>query len=86
MSQDQLQRIKVIENAVAGRITVSEAAEYLNLSERQVQRLKSVHNAEDASWVYHGNQGRNPHNAPTSETRQKVEELARGKYAGFNDR
>jgi hypothetical protein len=85
MSQEQLQRIKVIENAVAGRITVSEAAEYPNLSERQVQRLKSVHDPEDASWVYHGNQGRNRHNALTSETRQKVEELARGKYAGFND-
>jgi hypothetical protein len=41
-------------------ITVSEAAEYLNLSERQVQRLKGMHNAEDASWVYHGNQGRDP--------------------------
>jgi hypothetical protein len=29
------------------------------MSERQVQRLKSVHDPEDASWVYHGNQGRN---------------------------
>jgi transposase len=85
MSQEQLQRIKVIENAVAGRITVREAAEYLNLSERQVQRLKGMHSAEDASWVYHGNQGRDPHNALSSETRQKIEELARAKYAGFND-
>jgi len=33
-----MQRIKVIENAVAGKITVREAAENLNLSERQVKR------------------------------------------------
>lgn len=36
LSQGQVQRIKVIGNAVAGRITVQEAAEYVSLSERQV--------------------------------------------------
>ncbi len=38
LRQQQMQRIKVIENAVAGKITVREAAESLNLSERQVKR------------------------------------------------
>ena len=85
MSQEQVQRIKVIENAVAGRITVPEAAEYLNLSERQVKRLKRAHDEGDAGWVQHGNQGRSPANAVSAATRQRVEELARGKYAGFND-
>jgi hypothetical protein len=32
--------VKVIENAVAGRLSVGEAAGLLQLSERQVQRLK----------------------------------------------
>lgn len=85
MSQEQVQRIKVIENAVAGRITVQEASEYLNLSKRQIQRLKRLHNAEDGSWAHHGNQGRTPANAISIETRLQVEDLARGKYAGFND-
>jgi len=85
LSQEQVQRIKVIENAVAGRITVREAAEYLNLSERQVKRLKRAHDEGDAGWVQHGNQGRSPANAVSAATRQRVEELARGKYAGFND-
>ena len=40
MSQEQLQRIKVIENAVEGWISVAEAAELLGLSTRQVKRLK----------------------------------------------
>ena len=63
LSQEQVQTIKVIENAVSGRITVREAAEYLNLSERQVKRLKRAHDEGDACWVQHGNQGRPPVNA-----------------------
>jgi transposase len=85
LSQGQVQRIKVIGNAVAGRITVQEAAEYLSLSERQVKRLKRSHVEEDGGWVKHGNEGRSPSNAVSAETRQRVAELARGKYAGFND-
>jgi hypothetical protein len=38
LSQKELQRVKVIENAVAGHITVAEAAKLLSLSERQVKR------------------------------------------------
>jgi Homeodomain-like domain len=40
LSQRELQRVKVIENAVEGRLTVREASELLGLSERQVKRLK----------------------------------------------
>ena len=72
MSQTELQRIKVIENAVAGRITVREAAEHLRLSERQVKRLKGAHDESAENWVYHGNRGRQPVNALSSETRQQV--------------
>ena len=57
MSQEELQRIKVIENTVAGRISLKEAAEYLNLSERQVKRLKQAHDAEEVNWVYHPKNG-----------------------------
>lgn len=40
MSQKEFQRVKVIENAVGGRLSVREASRLLQLSERQVQRLK----------------------------------------------
>lgn len=85
MSEEQVQRIKVIENAVEGRITVRVAAEYLNLSERQVKRLKRAHDEGDAGWVKHSNEGRLPLNAVSAETRQRMLELACGKYGGFND-
>jgi len=85
LRQREWQRIKVIENAVQGRLTVSESAELLNLSERQVKRLKRNHEPANPSWVHHGNRGREPANAIPASIRQQVIELASGQYAGFND-
>jgi hypothetical protein len=58
MSQKEFQRVKVIENAVGGRLSVSEAARLLQLSERQVQRLKRRYRPDSVAWVHHGNRGR----------------------------
>jgi len=58
MSQKQLQRVKVIEYAAVGRLSVREAARLLQLRERQVQRLKRRHCPDSADWVRHGNRGR----------------------------
>jgi transposase len=85
LSQRQLQRIKVIENAVHGRITVAEGAELLQLSERQVKRLKKRHDENRAEWVQHGNVGRRPPNAIAAGIEQQVLTLASNRYAGFND-
>ena len=85
MSQNELQRIRVVEKAVQGGISVAEAAELLGLSPRQVKRLKRNCDPGNAKWVHHGNQGRRPINTLEDETRNQVVELAKGKYAGFND-
>lgn len=85
MSQQELQRLKVVESAVDGRVSVAEAAELLGVSGRQVKRLKGDYDPADAEWVHHGNQGRLPVNAIAVSVRERVVELARGKYAGFND-
>ena len=85
LSQQQLQRVKVIENAVEGRMTVGEAAALLDLSRRQVQRLKGRYQPGEPTWVYHGNQDRRPSNALPAGVRRRVVALAKGKYAGFND-
>lgn len=58
LSLKQLQRLKVIENAVAGHITVPQAGELLDLSHRQVQRLKGRCRPGQVDWVRHGNWGR----------------------------
>jgi transposase len=85
LSQKQLQRIKVMENVAEGRITIGRAAELLQLSTRQVKRLKQRFDAKNVQWVYHRNQGRKPANVIPESVRKRVLKLARGKYAGFND-
>ena len=85
MSQKEFQRVKVIENAVGGRLSVGEAAGLLQLSERQVQRLKRRYRPDSVAWVHHGNRGRPMPWALPAVLRRTILELARGKYAGFND-
>jgi transposase len=85
VSQKEFQRVKVIENAVGGRLSVSEAARLLQLSERQVQRLKRRYRPDGVDWVHHGNRGRPMPWALPAALRRTILELARGKYLGFND-
>ena len=85
MSQKEFQRVKVIENAAGGRLSVREASRLLHLSERQVQRLKRRYQPDSVDWVQHGNRGRAMPWAVTPPQKQLILTLARGKYRGFND-
>jgi transposase len=85
LSQKELQRMRVIEKAVDGRLSVREAAGLLQRSERQVQRLKRRYQPGSVDWVRHGNRGQPKPWALPPAVRQGVLTLARGKYAGFND-
>ncbi len=85
MTQKEFQRVKVIENAAGGRLSVREASRLLQLSERQVQRLKRRYQPDDISWVQHGNHGRTMPWAVSLPQKQLILRLARGKYQGFND-
>jgi transposase len=85
MSQKEFQRVKVIENAAGGRLSVREASRLLQLSERQVQRLKRRYRPDSLVWVRHGNRGRSVPWAVALPQQQLILKLARGKYQGFND-
>src|SRR5437868_3617484 len=85
MSQKEFQRVKVIENAAAGRLSVREASRLLQLSERQVQRLKRRYRPDSVGWVQHGNRGCSVPWAVSLPQQQLILTLARGKYQGFND-
>jgi len=85
MSQKEFQRVKVIENAAGGKLSVREASRLLHLSERQVQRLKRRYQPDSLSWVQHGNRGRSMPWAVSVPQKQLILTLARGKYQGFND-
>ena len=85
MSQKEFQRVKVIENAAGGRLSVGEASRLLQLSERQVQRLKRRYRPDSVGWVQHGNRGRSMPWAVSLPQKQLILTLARGKYRGLND-
>src|SRR5712691_11694319 len=85
MSQKEFQRVKVIENAAGGRLSVREASRLLHVSERQVQRLKRRYQPDSVGWVQHGNRGRSMPWAISVPQKQLILTLARGKYQGFND-
>ena len=85
MSQNELQRLKVIEDAVGGRITVAEAGQLLTLSQRQVKRLKRRYRADTVAWVWHGNRGRKKPWRLAEAVRARIVQLATEKYVGFND-
>src|SRR5437764_6913080 len=80
MSQKEFQRVKVIENAAGGRLSVREASRLLQLSERQVQRLKRRYRPDCVGWVQHGNRGRSVPWAVSFPQKQLILTLARGKY------
>lgn len=85
VSQKQLQRVKVIEKAVEGRVTAGQAALLLRLSERQVKRLKARFEPDSVDWARHGNWGLSKPWALPVAVRQQIVGLARGKYVGFKD-
>jgi transposase len=85
MNQKEFQRVKVIENAAGGRLSVREASRLLQLSERQVQRLKRRYRPDSVGWVQHGNRGRSMPWALPLPQKRLILTLARGKYQGFND-
>src|SRR5258706_13266720 len=85
MSQKEFQRVKVIENAAGGRLSVREASRLLHLSERQVQRLQRRYQPDSLSWGEHGNRGRSMPWAGSVPQKQLIVTLARSKYVGFND-
>jgi transposase len=85
LSQKELQRVTVISHCVQGNLTCARAAELLDLSPRHVKRLKSRYRQGSAAALAHVSRGRpSPRRTPQA-VRRRALELARSRYAGFND-
>lgn len=85
MSQRQWRKLDVVERIERGELTISEGAQVLGLSRRQVQRLRKKVRLLGAKGVLHGNAGRAPKHKTAALVAGRVVELWREKYAGFND-
>lgn len=78
----EARRVHVMELLVAGKLTVSEAAQLLGLSERQVKRLKKGVSEQGIGFLAHKNRGRKPKHALPEEVRHFVVRLAQEELKG----
>lgn len=61
MTQKEITRFRVINQTIDKVLTIKEAAELLNLSERQVIRLKKGVVSEGPAFIIHKNRGKSQH-------------------------
>jgi len=67
LSQKELKRVTVISQCVQGNLTCARAAELLDLSPRQVKRLKARYRQSSAAALAHASRGRpSPRRLPVS--------------------
>src|SRR5487761_204299 len=85
LSQKELQRVAVISSCVKGDLACARAASLLNLTPRHVKRLKSRLRQGGEAALAHASRGRPSHRRLPQRVRDRIVQLARTTYAGFND-
>jgi len=84
MTQKEIMKLKVVNQAIDGTLTVKEAAEALALSERQVKRLKKGVRTQGPGFIIHKNRDRSPIHTISDNTRNAVINLKETKYSKAN--
>src|SRR5580658_4613735 len=85
VSQKELQRVAVIASCVKGDLACARAAELLDLTPRQIKRLKARYRRGSAAALAHASRGRPSHRRIPQRVRDRIVQLARTRYDGFND-
>lgn len=85
LSQKELQRVAVITSCVKGDLACARAASLLNLTPRHVKRLKARLRQGGEAALAHASRGRPSHRRLPDRVRDRILQLARTTYAGFND-
>src|SRR5260370_30719586 len=85
LSQKELQRVSVINACIKGDMACARAAGLLALSVRQVKRLKKRMHEDGEAALAHANRRPPSHRRPPHPVRQRIVQLSRGTYPGFND-
>ena len=78
-------RVNVIEMVFRGEVSIERAAFALDVSVRQLYRIKSRIKEKGVKGVVHGNKGKSCPWKIDEELRERILRLYREKYAGFND-
>ena len=82
MSPKEARRLAVMERALAGTVTIVQAASVLGLCERQVKRLKGGMLKEGIAFLAHKNRGLKPKHALSQQCRDEIISNALGDYRG----
>lgn len=86
MRRDEIRRLTVIHRLIEGSLSVADAAALLQLSTRQVLRLKKRVLEEGEEGIIHKNRGRKPKHALPDELKHKIVSLySTPAYTGCND-
>ena len=85
MSGTEQRRAWILTKLLVGEVTVAEAAALLQLSQRQVWRLKVRFERHGVAGLVHANRGRASPRRLAEKLREQIVQLARGRYAGIND-
>ena len=84
LSTKEITKYTIINDAVRGCLKANQAAGQLNLSTRQIFRLKKALREEGIDGIIHGNRGkRSPRRIP-DDIRDRIDSLYKGIYFGFN--
>jgi len=78
-------RLEIIQRVLRSELTVQQAALVMGLSERQCYRIKARVGKVGAKGIVHGNRGQPCKGKIKEKVVQRIVELAKGKYQGFND-
>jgi len=84
MTEKEMVRLRVAEKLLEGQMKIEEAARILNISTRQVIRIKGRVKRFGPGAVVHGNKDRKPANATDDNVMNLVIELKRNNYEKAN--
>ena len=84
MTEGEIEKLRVINQTIDQRITIKTAAEILDLSERQVIRLKGGVMHHGPAFLIHKNRGRSPAHTVSDELARHIVHLKQTKYRKAN--
>ncbi len=77
-------RLCILNTVIGKRCSVPEAAQLVGVSERHLWRLLSAYRDKGAIAIAHGNRHRAPANVTSLEIQEKIVNVVRERYQGFN--
>ena len=84
LNEYELKKIDIIQKVISKEINVKKAMEILNLSERQIYRLKKLYEDEKEKGFIHKNRGKANPNKISNDLIEKLENLYLEKHHDFN--